>query len=99
MLGAGVFAAFGPASDIAGKYALIGVVLAALLAACSAFSTADQARAFPGAAPVTATPRSCSALARPDGRHRVHRRPAGRRGRHRRHVRRVRHAVAALLGR
>jgi len=48
MLGAGVFAAFGPASDIAGKYALIGVVLAALLAACSAFSTADQARAFPG---------------------------------------------------
>jgi APA family basic amino acid/polyamine antiporter len=48
MLGAGVFAAFGPASAIAGKYALIGVVLAALLAACSAFSTADQARAFPG---------------------------------------------------
>jgi basic amino acid/polyamine antiporter, APA family len=48
MLGAGVFAAFGPASAIAGTYALIGVVLAALLAACSAFSTADQARAFPG---------------------------------------------------
>jgi APA family basic amino acid/polyamine antiporter len=48
MLGAGVFAAFGPAADIAGSYALVGVVLAALLAACSAFSTADQARAFPG---------------------------------------------------
>ena len=48
MLGAGVFAAFGPASAIAGKYAIVGVVLAALLAACSAFSTADQARAFPG---------------------------------------------------
>lgn len=48
MLGAGVFAAFGPASAIAGTYALVGVVLAAVLAACSAFSTADQARAFPG---------------------------------------------------
>jgi APA family basic amino acid/polyamine antiporter len=48
MLGAGVFAAFGPASAVAGTYALVGVVLAALLAACSAFSTADQARAFPG---------------------------------------------------
>ena len=48
MLGAGVFAAFGPASAIAGTYALVGVVLASLLAACSAFSTADQARAFPG---------------------------------------------------
>lgn len=48
MLGAGVFAAFGPASAVAGTYALLGVALAALLAACSAFSTADQARAFPG---------------------------------------------------
>ncbi|WP_157494556.1 APC family permease [Kutzneria sp. 744] len=48
MLGAGVFAAFGPASAVAGTYALVGLVLAALLAACSAFSTADQARAFPG---------------------------------------------------
>ncbi|MBB5890489.1 APC family permease [Kutzneria kofuensis] len=48
MLGAGVFAAFSPASAIAGTYALVGIVLAALLAACSAFSTADQARAFPG---------------------------------------------------
>lgn len=48
MLGAGVFAAFSPASAVAGTYALVGAVLAALLAACSAFSTADQARAFPG---------------------------------------------------
>ncbi|MFC0437309.1 APC family permease [Kutzneria buriramensis] len=48
MLGAGVFAVFTPASSVAGTYALVGVVLASLLAACSAFSTADQARAFPG---------------------------------------------------
>lgn len=48
MLGAGIFAGLSPASAVAGRYALIGVVIAALLAMCSAFSTADQSRVLPG---------------------------------------------------
>jgi basic amino acid/polyamine antiporter, APA family len=48
MLGAGIFAGLSPASAAAGRYALVGVVIAALLAMCGAFSTADQSRVFPG---------------------------------------------------
>ncbi|GAA0630170.1 hypothetical protein GCM10010174_58300 [Kutzneria viridogrisea] len=47
-LGAGLFAGLAPASAAAGGYLLVGVVVAGLLALCSAFSTADQSRAYPG---------------------------------------------------
>lgn len=48
MLGAGLFAGFAPASAIAGRWLLAGAAIAALIALCSAFSTADQSRMFPG---------------------------------------------------
>ncbi|SDH10805.1 basic amino acid/polyamine antiporter, APA family [Lentzea fradiae] len=49
VLGAGVFAGFAPAAGLAGWWLLPALVLAALAALCSAFSTADQSRAYPDA--------------------------------------------------
>ncbi|HEX3787412.1 MAG TPA: APC family permease [Pseudonocardiaceae bacterium] len=48
MLGAGVFAGLAPASALAGRWLLLGAVIAGLIALCSAFSTADHASADPG---------------------------------------------------
>ena len=48
MLGAGIFMGLAPAAADTGMYVLIAIVIAALLAMCSAFSTADQSRAYPG---------------------------------------------------
>src|SRR4051794_33566298 len=49
MLGAGVFAAFGPAADAAGAGLLIGLALAAVVAACNATSSARLAAVHPEA--------------------------------------------------
>jgi APA family basic amino acid/polyamine antiporter len=48
-LGAGVFVGLAPAASIAGRWFLPAMALAALAALCSAFSTADQSRAYPEA--------------------------------------------------
>lgn len=48
-LGAGLFIGLAPASAIAGRWVLPALALAALAALCSAFSTADQSRAYPDA--------------------------------------------------
>ncbi|WP_253769875.1 amino acid permease [Goodfellowiella coeruleoviolacea] len=50
MLGAGVFTGLAPASGYAGPWLLAALPLAAITALCCAFSTADQARAYPAAA-------------------------------------------------
>ena len=47
MIGAGVFAAFGPAAKAAGTGLLIGLVLAALIAYCNAVASAQLAAAYP----------------------------------------------------
>ena len=47
MLGAGVFAAFGPAARAAGNGLLLGLVLAALVAYCNATSSASLAARYP----------------------------------------------------
>ncbi len=47
VLGAGVFAGFAPAAQLAGWWVLPALLLAAAVALCSAFSTADQSRAYP----------------------------------------------------
>jgi APA family basic amino acid/polyamine antiporter len=47
VLGAGVFAGFAPAAGLAGWWVLPALALSALAALCSAFSTADQSRAYP----------------------------------------------------
>jgi APA family basic amino acid/polyamine antiporter len=47
MIGAGVFAAFGPAAEAAGSGLLIGLVLAALVAFCNATSSAQLAAQYP----------------------------------------------------
>ncbi|ANZ42446.1 hypothetical protein BBK82_02370 [Lentzea guizhouensis] len=47
MLGAGIFAGFAPAAGLAGWWLLPALAIAALAALCSAFSTADQSRAYP----------------------------------------------------
>jgi APA family basic amino acid/polyamine antiporter len=47
MLGTGVFAIWAPAAAAAGPWLLLAVVLAALVAACNAASTADLAAAHP----------------------------------------------------
>lgn len=49
MLGAGVFGGLAPAAGLAGRWLLVGIVIAVLPAFCSAVSTSEQARAFPGA--------------------------------------------------
>lgn len=47
MLGAGVFAVWGPATTAAGEYLLIAVAVAAFVAACNAYSTAALAARHP----------------------------------------------------
>ncbi|MGI5501819.1 amino acid permease [Lentzea sp. CA-135723] len=47
VLGAGVFAGFAPAAGLAGWWVLPALALSAFAALCSAFSTADQSRAYP----------------------------------------------------
>jgi basic amino acid/polyamine antiporter, APA family len=47
MIGAGVFAAFGPAAQAAGTGLLIGLALAALVAYCNATSSAQLAATYP----------------------------------------------------
>lgn len=47
MIGAGVFAAFGPAAQAAGSGLLIGLVIAAVIAWCNATASAQLAAAYP----------------------------------------------------
>lgn len=47
MLGAGVFAAFGPAAAAAGTGLLIGLVVAAVIAYCNAVASAQLAAVYP----------------------------------------------------
>ena len=47
MLGTGVFAVWGPAAAVAGPWLLLAVLVAAVVAACNAVSTADLAVAHP----------------------------------------------------
>src|SRR6266702_860988 len=47
MIGAGVFAAFGPAARAAGTGLLIGLALAAAIAYCNATSSAQLAAVYP----------------------------------------------------
>jgi APA family basic amino acid/polyamine antiporter len=47
MIGAGVFAAFGPAAKAAGTGLLIGLVIAAVIAYCNATASAQLAAAYP----------------------------------------------------
>jgi basic amino acid/polyamine antiporter, APA family len=49
MLGAGVFAAPGPAAAVAGSWLLVGLALAALVAYCNATSSAQLAALYPQA--------------------------------------------------
>jgi basic amino acid/polyamine antiporter, APA family len=47
MIGAGVFAAFGPAAAVAGTGLLIGLAIAAVVALCNATASAQLAAAYP----------------------------------------------------
>lgn len=47
MVGAGVFAAFGPAAAAAGAGLLVGLVIAAVIAYCNAMASAQLAAAYP----------------------------------------------------
>jgi len=47
MIGAGVFAAFGPAAASAGTGLLIGLLIAAVIAYCNAVASAQLAAAYP----------------------------------------------------
>jgi APA family basic amino acid/polyamine antiporter len=47
MIGAGVFAAFSPAAQVAGSWLLVGLAVAALVAYCNATSSAQLAATFP----------------------------------------------------
>jgi len=47
MIGAGVFAAFGPAAEAAGAGLLIGLIIAAAVAYCNATSSAQLAATYP----------------------------------------------------
>jgi APA family basic amino acid/polyamine antiporter len=47
MIGAGVFAAFGPAAAAAGPWLMVGLVLAAFVAYCNATSSAQLATQYP----------------------------------------------------
>lgn len=49
MVGAGVFAVWGPAADAAGSWLLVGLALAALVAWCNATSSAQLAAQYPSA--------------------------------------------------
>lgn len=47
MIGAGVFAAFGPAADAAGTGLLVGLAIAAVIAYCNAVASAQLAAVYP----------------------------------------------------
>lgn len=47
MFGAGVFAVFGPAAEVAGPLLMVGLLLAAVIAYCNATSTARLAALYP----------------------------------------------------
>jgi amino acid transporter len=47
ILGAGVFAAFGPAADAAGTGLLVGLAIAAVIAYCNAVASAQLAAVYP----------------------------------------------------
>ena len=47
MIGAGVFAAIGPAAQAAGSGLLVGLALAAVIAYCNATSSAQLAAVYP----------------------------------------------------
>ena len=47
MIGAGVFAAYGPAARAAGTGLLVGLAVAAVVAYCNATSSAQLAAAYP----------------------------------------------------
>ncbi len=47
MLGAGVFAAFAPAAEAAGSWLLVGLAIAAVVAACNALASAQLAAQYP----------------------------------------------------
>ncbi|HEX4705259.1 MAG TPA: amino acid permease [Pseudonocardiaceae bacterium] len=47
-IGAGLFAGLAPASSFAGHWLLAAMAIAAIAAACCAFSTGDQSGSFPG---------------------------------------------------
>jgi basic amino acid/polyamine antiporter, APA family len=47
MLGAGVFAAFAPAAESAGSWLLVGLAIAAVVAACNALASAQLAARYP----------------------------------------------------
>ena len=47
MLGAGVFAAFAPAAEAAGSWLLVGLAIAAAVAACNALASAQLAAQYP----------------------------------------------------
>jgi APA family basic amino acid/polyamine antiporter len=66
MLGTGVFAVWAPAAAAAGRWMLLAVVLAGIVAACNAASTADLAVAHPqsGGGYVYGTARLCPGAGR-----------------------------------
>jgi APA family basic amino acid/polyamine antiporter len=47
MVGAGVFSAIGPAAAAAGSWLLLGLALAAIVACCNAFASAQLAAQYP----------------------------------------------------
>ena len=47
MIGAGVFAAFAPAAEAAGSWLLVGLAIAAVVAACNALASAQLAARYP----------------------------------------------------
>lgn len=47
MMGAGVFAAFGPAAEAAGTGLLVGLLIAAVVAYCNATASAQLAAVYP----------------------------------------------------
>src|SRR6478672_2621166 len=47
MIGAGVFAVFGPAAQAAGSWLLIGLLIAAVVADCNAVASAQLAAVYP----------------------------------------------------
>src|SRR6476659_4169091 len=47
MIGAGVFAVFGPAAQAAGTWLLIGLLIAAVVAYCNAVASAQLAAVYP----------------------------------------------------
>ena len=61
MLGAGVFASFAPAAQVAGSGLLIGLAVAAVVAYCNATSSARLAALYPESGAPTSTAAAASA--------------------------------------